>query len=180
MFWLMRLVHMGIQRAIVTNKKQKKKGKRLKTPPQNSLSNDQVSDFRSHFLSFLHFLEEHPRGFLCARFTDAEMSFNSPCLCDTELGSQTWIRSRWDFLLAVSEKCILLISHNGVTWSCCCSLTDEKCWGWFKRFFPFTMPLENKMWNKRHSSLIKADCCSCVQAAAVLQTLQWTLKPHGI
>lgn len=34
---------MGIQRAIVTNKKKKKK---IKTPPHNLLSNDRVSDFR--------------------------------------------------------------------------------------------------------------------------------------
>lgn len=87
---------MGIQRAIVTNKK-KKKGKGLKTPPHNLLSNDQVSDFRSsQLLSFLHFFEEHPCGLLCAWFSDASTGsvnsqtlFNLPYLCNIELGGFT-------------------------------------------------------------------------------------------
>lgn len=44
MFWLMRLVHMGIQSYTYKEKKKKKKIKD-KTPPHNLFINDRVSDF---------------------------------------------------------------------------------------------------------------------------------------
>ena len=77
---LMRLVHMGIQRAIVTNKK-------IKTPPYHLRSNDQVSDVRSsQLLSFLRFLEQLPCGLHCTLFSDAStVKYDLPCpLCHSK------------------------------------------------------------------------------------------------
>ena len=57
---------MGIQRAIVTNKKIKER-KQIKTPPHNLLSNDRDSDLRSSQLLSV----QHPRGLHCTWFREA-------------------------------------------------------------------------------------------------------------
>ena len=119
MFWLMRLVHMGIQRAIVTNKKQKKKKKEKKIKnPTTELSNDPVSDVRSShlFFSFLHcfffFFKEHPRGLTLSRFSVSRPSTlcDRPSLCDSEPAGFTDRKSLQHFIsLFFKSAAVILI-----------------------------------------------------------------------
>lgn len=84
---------MGIQRAIVTNKKQKKERKKdLKTPPQNSVMTRCLTSgaatcfslFSTFFLFVcLFFFKEHPRGLTLSPFGDSSPEAVDS-LCDSE------------------------------------------------------------------------------------------------